>query len=772
MGRTSFAARAATIAVATILTVPRRASADSPFQALTYANDRRVTGAEVCFFKARSPRSFTDRFLGASDTQCYAADRIARIPAGTWNFYIQHPDYGVSTHPYAFGAIEHDDDNAKPVRIDLLPAGVLDLTAARSGLQSGEHFALYISNGGRAASPPAMRPFPRDATRFLAPADMQLLLLIVRESTIVWAGRPFTIPARQVFAVPLPHRPSRDLIALVGIDDAVTPYERNAVQSIAPPTLRLRSKTVDRTTALGLKPPPAFDTSIVTFEDVPPGDYTLELSGQFWLGDRLAVHVDAPTEVIAQASRSLLTQPRARIDATWTIGGDLAATPSAPTCDGAKPAETALTLFRCAFPFPRCAPGDRAVVKRLDLNRDVRGRTSFDELEPGDYYVQLERADLRAFGRAAARIAVASAVDLKLEPVVVTGRVTQASKPVKANIEFATGSVVSDGETGEYYALLTRPPGAQPIRVTVCGSEKAYLDVPPRALVASDRYEIDIPANHLVVQVVDAATNTPLAKARVNSRPVTERQDLEWRLVGVTSDEGVVRDENVSKTATLEVCAAAPGYDRQCSSNVRMRTETETITLALPRSSKRTVRIAWDHDMGGGMVFVVFQGSVIAQSPIDPRKMFQLDPTTPSDADVYIAAPYYPLTRLPVPNLVVDDPVLELPSRSSVSFSVTLPRNAKHAGGSLGIEMGGSPVPSDVLRYFQMIANQSSPEIRPGDTVQFGAIDASAPTTVLLWHWVMDIPSQLTFPDPFVVPTTLRLMYRAPVTGPQVVLVP
>ena len=120
MRRTSFAARAAIFTAAIILTVSRRASADSPFQVLAYANDRRVTGAEVCFFKARSPRSFTDRFLEASDTQCYAADRIARIPAGTWNFYVQHPDLDVSTHPYAFEAIEHDDDNAKPVRVDLL----------------------------------------------------------------------------------------------------------------------------------------------------------------------------------------------------------------------------------------------------------------------------------------------------------------------------------------------------------------------------------------------------------------------------------------------------------------------------------------------------------------------------------------------------------------------------------------------------------------------------------------------------------------------------
>jgi hypothetical protein len=772
MRRTRVAARAALVAAVTTVMLSRSASADSPFQALAYASDRRVTGAEVCFFKARSPRSFADRFLEASDTKCFEADQVSRIPAGTWNFYVQHPDYGVSTHPYAFGAIEHDDDNPKPVRVDLLPAGVLDLTAARPALDSGEHFALYISNAGRSASPPAMRPVPGGTERFLAPADMPLLLLIVRENTIVWAGRPFSVPARKTFAVPRPQRPSPDLIALVGIDEAVTSFERNAVQSIAPPKLHLRGVIRDLSPTLGLKAPPAFDTSIVTFEDVPPGDYTLELSGEFWSRDRLDIHVDAPTGVVAQTTRPLLTRPRARIDTSWTIGGDLAATPSVAACDGAKPTATTLTLFRCAFPFPRCAPGDRTLVKRLGLDREVRGRTSFDEVEPGDYYIELERADLRAFGRAAARVAVASTVSLKLEPLVVTGRVTQASKPVKAEIQFATGSTVSDGQTGEYYALLTKSPGKQAIGVTVCGAKQQYIDVPSRALVASDRYEIDIPANHLEVQVVDAATSTPIANARVSGRPVTERQDLEWRLLGITSDDGVAREANISKTAPFEVCAAAPGYDRRCSTDVHMLTETVTVTLALPRSTKRTVRIAWDHDLGGGMMFVVLHGSVVAQSAIDPRKMFQLDPNTPPDADVYIAAPYYPLTRLSVPILASDDPVLELPARNNLSFSVTLPRGAKHAGGSLGIEMGDAPVPSDVLRYFQMMANQSSPEIRPGDTVQFGAIDASAPITVLLWHWVTDVPSQLTFADPFVVPAALRLMYRAPVTGSQVVLKP
>ena len=54
--------------------------------------------------------------------------------------------------------------------------------------------------------------------------------------------------------------------------------------------------------------------------------------------------------------------------------------------------------------------------------------------------------------------------------------------------------------------------------------------------------------------------------------------------------------------------------------------------------------------------------------------------------------------------------------------------------------MGGVPVPSEVLLYYQTITDQSSPEIRPGETVHFGAMDASAPISVLLWHWVTEVP--------------------------------
>ena len=223
----------------------------------------------------------------------------------------------------------------------------------------------------------------------------------------------------------------------------------------------------------------------------------------------------ARCSAVERPSRPLLTRPRARIDVTWAIAGDFAVSTD-QKCDGTKAAETTLTLFRCSYPFPRCAPGDRTVIRRLSPGSDVRGKASFGELDPGDYYVELERAGLRAFARAAARVGVAPALDLKLDPLVVTGRVTRGSKPVRASIELATGTAVSDAETGEYTAFLSKSPGTKPIRITVCGSNTPYVDIPTRAVVASDRYDIDIPANRLIVGVVDATTNAPLSHARVS----------------------------------------------------------------------------------------------------------------------------------------------------------------------------------------------------------------------------------------------------------------
>jgi hypothetical protein len=62
-----------------------------------------------------------------------------------------------------------------------------------------------------------------------------------------------------------------------------------------------------------------FDGSMVFFEDVPAGDYTLELSGDYWQPDHLPFKVDAHRTGLPEIKRSLVTRPLGRMD---LAGGD------------------------------------------------------------------------------------------------------------------------------------------------------------------------------------------------------------------------------------------------------------------------------------------------------------------------------------------------------------------------------------------------------------------------------------------------------------------
>jgi hypothetical protein len=217
--------------------------ADARFTVVPYIEGRRATDVEVCFFQGRAGDAFFDRFLVAQDVRCYPSDETIRVPSGTWNYFLQQAHGWVSSSAFAVTIGSDSAGDVKPMHADLLPAGSLDVAAAAAALRSGEHLALYITNDGQHASRPSVRPVPAGSSAILVPADMRLLLLIVRDEKVVWAGRPFVVGRNQVLKVPRPERSTTDVIAFLSFDSTVTPEDRQVLDGVIAPAVRLTGGT-------------------------------------------------------------------------------------------------------------------------------------------------------------------------------------------------------------------------------------------------------------------------------------------------------------------------------------------------------------------------------------------------------------------------------------------------------------------------------------------------------------------------------------------------
>jgi hypothetical protein len=750
------------------------AFAQSPFQVVPYVDGRRVTGAEVCLYKGRAGDATLDRFLQGDETHCYSADDVNQIPPGMWNFYVRHSDGFVSTHPFGVNAVANDARDARPILVDLVSAATLETSDANAHLQPGDYLALYISNDGLPNSLAAIRPIPRAAARVLAPTEMPLLLLLVRDGQIIWASHPLMLSSGQVLKAPSPDRPVARVLAFVDLDPTVLSADRRGLRDKTPPTVRLMKGSASiAASAFPLRPAPNFDGSLLTLENVAPGEYTVELGGEHWAIDRISVHV---AESLTVASRPLIARPLSTIDVAWALNSNLALERAKATCEAfAIPLVTTLTLANCRLGFDRCAPRDRVQVERRELGDgqgQLSGDSTFTGLGAGDYYVELARGDTRARARATVQLAASAKVTVLLDPATVTGHITRAKKPIQATIEFPDGATAQSNTEGEYRAFLVRAPGHDTVFVTPCDTKKNYAEIPATPVGLPDQFDIDIPGNRLTVKTTDNATNEPLVGAEVTSRIETADHTIAAHALGTTDVSGTVTDEALSRVARFEVCARHEGYEPRCVGNVRILSDDQTLNVALDKSQKTLVRIIADRDIGAGKVFVAIDSVVISEAQIE-QGTIRLDPATPQTAVLYVVATEYPLVRVPVvPVLVGEEPTLPLPNIAGVGVTITLSAEARHTGGPMGIEMGGIQIPYAVLWFHQALMHLPPLQLRKGQAVQLAPIDRSLPLTVLLWHWPQDVPAGLRVGNPFTNPAALRLMYRAPITGLQLVLTP
>jgi hypothetical protein len=570
--------------------------------------------------------------------------------------------------------------------------------------------------------------------------------------------------------MPTAERLRKNVVAVVTLSRNMSPEDRQAIDPAAPPEVRLVGAAGNRSPAFPLRPAPLCDMSLVIFEDVPPGHYAAEIGGGCWTADRTSIVVSAGANVSAQSAKELVTQPQCRLTVTWRIDGAMGSESVDPTC--AQPREAAharLTLSHCRYEKGHSDPSECNAVRSAEL-AGTAGTASFHNLLAGEYDIILFRSGARAVAQIALGATPTSKTALVLDPEIVTGKVTRGGKPVSALVTFASGTTVSNGDTGEFRCFVSDSPGQRAVWVTPCDTERTYIEIPAKPVNAGDRYDIAISENRLTIRIEDEHGDA-VADAAVTERIVTTNNTLARHTVGVTDDSGTVVDVGLARDETFEICAMRRGYTMTCIDDVLMKTNDETRALRLRKPSGRQVRIVSEQPLGRAEVLVVSGSRIIDDVSVDADGTFRLTVQPATNTVLYVFADHYPLTRLPVPDLTRDEPLLPLPVIPSRSFAVTLPGASAHRGGPFDVELGGVVVPLDVFSHYQATHHLAA-QIRSGETVQIAPVNGSEPVAFLLWRWVKDLPRDAVVADPFGNPDTLRLMHRETLTASQVVLTP
>lgn len=737
------------LSVFALLLIVAHAAAEGSLRVRAEHDGLPVRGATVCLFAP-----------GKSSVRCESGDAAIALLPGTWHYWVLAPGL-VSSQRLAVHIAAADAHPLPAMPVDLLPSAFLDLSAAAPALEEGESFALYIENAGR-RSLPSMHPVTGNLSHVAVPAaPLRLIVVIERRGAIVWAGHPLSVEAGRAMKAAVSRQASRTVVALINLDGAVTPEQREVMDGAPPPLLRLLDAKTGRRLApvLPLREAPFFDQSLGLFENVPAGEYTLELGGEGWLGYAVPLAMRAEEGTLV---RSLFTRVQTRIDVTWRVGDDLRNS-AVRTCSGETGKDaTLLTVSRCRYGFNRSTPKDCKAIRTITLGDAAGGKTSIEDLPPGDYDLVLFRNGARATERLALRgHATAS---LALDPPAVTGSIRRDGKPLAATIAFATGIAVSSPETGEYRCFVSQPPGRRAVYVTPCDTRKTYVEIPRDEVAA--RHDVVIPTNRLLIRIVDAAGGAALRGAAVTSRVITPDHAVSGTDLGRTGQDGMVSDESLSNDAALEVCARLAGYESTCRTDIRMSADVERVTLALSRSRGR--RVVLRGEIHGARIFATAGPRVLAVAGVQDDGTTTLPASVPAGATLYLVSFDYPLTRFSMPE---GDGELLLPAVTATPIAITLPPTSLHGGGPIGLELDGEVVPSEVFFSHQALHNLPV-QIRAGETITLAPIGPGRQAALLLWRWSKDLPGDLVSTDPFANPAALRQMYRQVLSGGNVVLTP
>lgn len=686
---------------------------------------------EICRFRAGDRENPFLRWLASQEMTCVPAGSRNELPPGLWNVFVRSTS-GVS--PVYFS-----DATALPT---LEPAATLDVTLPerRTGV-------VYLPRKAMA--------YPVDATtrRVTVPAQQELWLFVLEKSVPValfpigalGSGMQLVVDARTAgpsAVIGWVQVPESDRAALAG------------ASGVPPPLIRASSRNADA--------PPPLDLlhgAFVRVPGVPAGESDLEISGRGWIPSRTRVKV---ANVLTTAAQPLMARLYATIVVNWSASQDLLALDqSLGGCDeSSEIPQLEISVGLCPAP----PQGECSVVRKetFDADQARRGSLTIENLIPGVY-----RAELK-FGKLPPVSAVVSLLPLQQKVVwlspsynTIYGSVTYGGEPLgeSAKLEFPSGNGFASGEKSEYTALLTAPIVGPDAQITVSACDGA-----PHAVVLTDqrvsrnvRYNIDIPANRLTVNVSDTFTREPLRGATVKYTVMSlriPRRPLFNRTVIVAGDDDSQASVKISwlPEREIRISVSHGGYERQEVAPFSItKSEQKVIDVQLVPLRGSRGRIASGHLFENGAIYwYAPTGVETERAEISSDGTFVYANSHEAGETMAVVSSSHPLWVLRTPSLERRQTFqLRFPdvmAREIVVALTGIDRRRRH----VGVAIGGIVVPQPALTQHQFL--RGSRAVWEGAPLLFRDIAITGPIEVMFGPLFDDVPTRHRGMSLFVMP--------------------
>jgi hypothetical protein len=732
-------------------------------------NGEPAPGAEICGFRAASAETPFRQLLASNEIVC------GTLQPGLWNVFARRGATQISAHTMLI-----DTRTSRPlpdIELRLGPAAIV----AFGALPKEAHGVVYVTD--------SVSAFPAGADgSAMVPADRDLLPIAARDGAPVAVGEPLRLAAGAKQAAAFGPNASRAVATWVSI----TPSDLAAIRTARrkqPP--RIAAKNIP---AINPIRGTAVLDRAMQFLRIPPGAAAIEVSGTPWKRESMSVNVP-PSGILVTASPLRLI-PTSSAVVTWATRRDLAAlvSNSTPPCVGPKedkpaPPKPIVSLLSChGYQPPRALQlldRDRCTVTGArDWPAPQRnGEVAFENLDAGSYVVEFTYAALPPI-RAPLRVGRFDQEDLNIDVDYTTifGRVTVGGEKVPSPVRlmFNYTLAVYTNEEGDYAVVLSKPlthDGV--ISARSCDGRVDGEYIVDRDVLPNSRYDIDLSANHITVEAVDAESNAPIEGARVRYGAfrgdemtsvyyfrLAYAPDANGNMVHLLTDaDGRYVIRNLPSGKTLRVCIEHEDYERACPDPITL-TSTGEKTLRIPMKPKKGFagQIAGANNVVAGQLYwFAADGRETERTAVKADGTFRFNLRhDPSEAVVFVSV-NLPLFAFQQPFLGERDPMnVTMPPAPARSFSVSIDENRRQESAVVTIVIGDLVVPYPP--FAQHLALRGAFDLRNRGPLVIPDILETGPISVILGPPVDQVTPAMHAIDLFRLPQ-FRGLPRKPVGG-------
>lgn len=690
-------------------------------------------GSEICRFRALDAENPFRRWLASQEVTCVAAGAPVEFPPGLWNVFVREAGR-VSTEPFLV------DGDAEPASIAPPLVAAAFVTPL---LPQGHTAVIYIPRRASA--------LPVDGARVVVPADEPLWLFVLDQSSPVAlipiapiaAGKEASVDAR-----------SGGPAAVIGWLQVPQPDRTAvaAVSGVSNPTIHAGSRDADL-----LPSPLLLHGAFFRIRDVEPGAAEVRVDGRGWVPDRRVVRVQPGLTVAAAPLRLRATGTLA---VHWNTHQDLVALDrSVGACKDDDAPRLTIVVSKCPS-AQRIDEADCAEVREEQVDV-LFGSTTFDDVVPGTY-----RAEMR-FGKLPPASGWTSVGPLKVADLrmfahydTVYGSVTRGGEPLGEDVRIrfpgGVGYAVADSED---YAAVFRPPPIGPearIDVVACDGSPRNVVLTDAPMRPRTRFNIDIPANELVVHVNDTFTREALPGATVkfDAISVLRPPRVVFSTTGTANEQGDAAWTGVP-VRTLHLTVTHAGYEKRVIDSFTMeKSGTRTVDVQLVPLRGTQGKIVSDRPFAGAVaVWFSPAGSETERADVAADGTFVYANQHTADETMAVVSASHPLWVFRSPatggreGLSVRFPDAPVAAFDVWRDAVVPPNEARH----VGVIIGGVRVPQPVLAQHQTLRRESS-LLRGRGPLTFRDLLATGPIDVLLGPTDPEVATRARALDLFALP--------------------